>query len=147
MLEIVDGQQRLAALSMMLAAIPRRGSTGTTTSKDGEVFRNYLGSKDRKTREISPKLRLNETNDPIFQSIVLRGEKLTETQRKGWPKSNRLLYDALEHIQKQLADWLKKNPDAEEALIELEKYIAGNVNLIVIEVGDEYDAFVIFENP
>ena len=42
-------------------------------------------------------------------------------------------------------DWLKKNPDAEEALIELEKYIAGNANVIVIEVGDEYDAFVIFE--
>ena len=27
----------------------------------------------------------------------------------------------------------------------MEKYIAGNINLIVIEVGDEYDAFVIFE--
>jgi len=144
-LEIVDGQQRLAALSMVLAAIHQTWKNRDDEEQAAEVFRDYLGSKDRKTREISPKLRLNETNDPVFQSIVLRGEKATETSRKAWPKSNRLLYDAFERFQKQLVDWLKKNPDAEEALIELEKYIAGNVNLIVIEVGDEYDAFVIFE--
>lgn len=144
-LEIVDGQQRLATLSMMLAAIHQSWKSRNDDEQAAEVFRDYLGSKDRKTREISPKLRLNETNDPVFQAIVLRGETPTETERKTWPKSNRLLYEAFERFRKQLDDWLKKNPDAEEALIELEKYIAGNANVIVIEVGDEYDAFVIFE--
>lgn len=144
-LEIVDGQQRLATLSMMLAAIHQSWKGRDDDEQAAEVFRDYLGSKDRKTREISPKLRLNETNDPIFQAIVLRGETPTDVERKPWPKSNRLLYEAFERFRKQLDDWLEKNPDAEEALIELEKYIAGNANVIVIEVGDEYDAFVIFE--
>jgi hypothetical protein len=144
-LEIVDGQQRLAALSMMLAAIHQTWKSRDDDEQAAEVFRDYLGSKDRKTREISPKLRLNETNDPVFQAIVLRGERATETQLKAWPKSNRLLYEAFQRFQKHLADWQTKNPDAEESLIELEKYIAGNANVIVIEVGDEYDAFVIFE--
>lgn len=144
-LEIVDGQQRLAALSMMLAAIHQTWKARSDDEQAAEVFRDYLGSKDRKTREITPKLRLNETNDPVFQQIVLRGEAATETARKAWPKSNRLLYDAFARLQKNLSEWLAKNPDPEEALIELEKYIAGNCNVIVIEVGDEYDAFVIFE--
>lgn len=144
-LEIVDGQQRLAALSMILAAIHQTWKSRNDDEQAAEVFRDYLGSKDRKTREISPKLRLNETNDPVFQSVVLRGESVAETQLKAWPKSNRLLREAFQRFQKHLEEWLKKNPDAEESLIELEKYVAGNVNLIVIEVGDEYDAFVIFE--
>ena len=144
-LEIVDGQQRLAALSMMLAAVHQSWKNRNDEEQAAEVFRDYLGSKDRKTREISPKLRLNETNDPVFQSIVLRGEIPAEAERKAWPKSNRLLCEAFELFRKHLDDWLKKNPDAAEALIDLEKYIASNANVIVIEVGDEYDAFVIFE--
>lgn len=142
-LEIVDGQQRLAALSMILAAIHQTWKRRNDDEQAAEVFRDYLGSKDRRTREISPKLRLNETNDPVFQAIVLRGE--TPAEMKAWPKSNRLLHEAFQRFQKHLADWLMKNPDAEESLIDLEKYVAANVNLIVIEVGDEYDAFVIFE--
>jgi uncharacterized protein with ParB-like and HNH nuclease domain len=146
LLEIVDGQQRLAALSMILAAIHQTWKSRKDDEQAAEVFRDYLGSKDRKSREISPKLRLNETNDPVFQAIVLRGETATETERKAWPKSNRLLYEAFVRLQKHLSEWLKKNPDAEEeALIDLEKYVAGNANVIAIEVGDEYDAFVIFE--
>ena len=144
-LEIVDGQQRLAALSMMLAAIHRVWKERKDDEQAAEVFRDYLGSKDRKTREIAPKLKLNETNDPVFQAIVLRGESPSATERKGWPKSNRLLYEAFERFRVKLEEWLKKEPDADEALVELEQYIAGNANVIVIEVGDEYDAFVIFE--
>jgi hypothetical protein len=144
-LEIVDGQQRLAALSMMLAAIYRTWKDRNDEEQAAEVFRDYLGSRDRKSREISPKLSLNETNDPIFQALVLRGETKTEAERKGWPKSNRALYDAFERFREHLVIWLSKNSDAEESLIELEKYIANNANVIVIEVGYEYDAFVIFE--
>ena len=66
-LEIVDGQQRLATLSMMLAAIHQSWKGRNDDEQAAELFRDYLGSKDRKTREISPKLRLNETNDPVFQ--------------------------------------------------------------------------------
>lgn len=144
-LEIVDGQQRMAALSMMLAAIHRTWKDRGDDEQAAEVFRDYLGSRDRKTREISPKLRLNETNDPVFQAVALEGKTVADAERKTWPKSNRLLYEASERFRELLGEWLKKNPEPEEALIDLEKYIAGNANVIVIEVGDEYDAFVIFE--
>lgn len=143
--EIVDGQQRLASLSMVLSSIHQAWKDRKDEEQAAEVFRDYLGSKDRKTREISPKLRLNETNDPAFQAIVLRGETPTAAEVKSWPKSNRLLADAFLRFKRHLDEWLKRNPDAEEALIEFEKYVAGCANVIVIEVGDEYDAFVIFE--
>lgn len=84
-LEIVDGQQRLAALSMMLAAIHRTWKARNDEEQAAEVFRDYLGSKDRKTREISPKLRLNENNDPVFQAIVLRGKPQPKRNGRGGP--------------------------------------------------------------
>lgn len=144
-LEIVDGQQRLATLSMMLSAIHQYWKDGGDAEQAAEIFRDYLGTKERKSREISPKLRLNETNDPVFQSIVLRGETPSATEQKSWPKSNRLLLEAFSRFRAHLDAWMKEAPDPEESLIDLEKYIASNVNVITIEVGDEYDAYVIFE--
>jgi hypothetical protein len=143
-LEIVDGQQRLAALTMILSAIHKCWKDRGDDSQATELQRDYLGSRDRRTRELVPKLTLNETNDPVFQSIVLKGEEAGISARKTWPKSNRLLYDAFTRIKTHLSGQLAKD-EPEEALIDLEKYIAGSANVIAIEVGDDYDAFVIFE--
>lgn len=70
--EIVDGQQRLAALSMILAAVKEAWGAD---SRGQEVFDLYLGSRDRKSREVIPKLSLNSTNDPVYQEVVLISSK------------------------------------------------------------------------
>src|ERR1039457_3984868 len=47
-LEIVDGQQRLAALSMMLSTIHQCWKDRNDDEQAAEIFRDYLGTKDRK---------------------------------------------------------------------------------------------------
>jgi len=144
-MEIVDGQQRLAALSMIFAAIVLAWKSNGDENRAEDIFREFLGAKDRRTRDLVSKLSLNETNDPVFQSVVLRGAKPSLGDKKSWPKSNKLLAGAFERVKAKLSSWLKEQQDKGEALLELEEYLADNTNLIRIEVGDESDAFVIFE--
>jgi uncharacterized protein with ParB-like and HNH nuclease domain len=144
-MEIVDGQQRLAALSMLFAAIVQAWKANGDETRAEDIFREFLGAKDRRTRDLVSKLSLNETNDPIFQNIVLGSGKPTAGEKKSWPKSNKLLAGAFERVKSKLDAWLKEQADKDEALLELEEYVAGNTNVIRIEVGDESDAFVIFE--
>jgi hypothetical protein len=60
-------------------------------NRSSGVSRDYLGSEDRRTGEIIPKLSLNETNDSAYQQIVLRREEISSADRKLWPKTNKLL--------------------------------------------------------
>ena len=143
--EIVDGQQRLAALSMMFAAIVSQWKENEDEKRALGVFRDYLGTEDRRTADVLPKLRLNELNDPVFQSLVLKNESVTASARKTWPYSNKLLEAAFVQIKEKLKVWLKKFDDTEAALIDLEEFLSNKANLIIIEVGDESDAYVIFE--
>jgi hypothetical protein len=144
-MEIVDGQQRLAALSMIFTAIVQEWRKTGDNARAEEIFHEFLGAKDRRTRELVSKLSLNETNNPVFQGVVLGGGDPSASEKKSWPKSNKLLAGAFERIKSKLGAWLKEQTDKEEALLELEEYLAGNANAIRIEVGDESDAFVIFE--
>lgn len=138
--EIVDGQQRITALSMIFAAIR------TQWGEDGrseEVAGLYLGSKDRRSRETIAKLRLNETNDPVFQAAVLDSQ--TPPQLAMRVKTNQLLVAAYQRIRAKLAEWCAQQASEEDALIAIEDFVAKNANLIVIQVEDESAAFVIFE--
>lgn len=143
--EIVDGQQRLAALSMIFAAIQKTWKSLNDVKRATGVFRDYLGTEARRTGDVVPKLSLNEINDPVFQSLVLRGETIPISQKKTWPQSNKLLDAAFSRIQQKLQEWLQKFDGAESALLDLEEFLSDKTNIILIEVGDESDAFVIFE--
>jgi uncharacterized protein with ParB-like and HNH nuclease domain len=63
---VIDGQQRLACLSMILSAI-RTVYRENSDDRDQEVFGDYLGVKDRRTRTVEPRMKLNVLNEPVFQ--------------------------------------------------------------------------------
>ena len=143
--EIVDGQQRLAALSMIFAAIERTWRSLKDEKRATGVFRDFLESEARRTGDVVPKLSLNEINDPVFQGLVLRNEDIPGNQSNMWPQTNKLLDAAFSRIRQKLEDWLRRFDAAESALLDLEEFLSDKTNVIVIEVGDESDAFVIFE--
>ena len=143
--EVVDGQQRLVALSMLFGIISREwGRRGEVNRKMG-VFRDYLGTEDRRTGDTNPKLRLNANNDPTFQTIVIQDEQISPTDRQTLNHSNRLIATAYDCLSKQVEAWLKGSHDQESSLIDVEEYLANNTNLIVIDVDNDADAFTIFE--
>jgi hypothetical protein len=144
-LDIVDGQQRLSAISMIFAAISQAWDALGDTSRAIGVARDYLGSEDRRTKETISKLTLNETNDSFFQSVVIGKHSPNNTDRKTWGHSNKLLVEAFEKIKELLNTLLANETDKEAKLLELEEFIDGKTYVIVIEAGDESDAFITFE--
>lgn len=143
--EIVDGQQRLAILSMIFAALAAEWKARKDEKRATGVFRDYLGAEERRTGEVIPKLRLNETNDSVYQKLVLHSEEATAAERKTWAQSNKLLESALLRVRAKLQAWIADADDPTPRLLDLEEFISVNTNIILIEVGDESDAFVIFE--
>lgn len=149
--DIVDGQQRLAALSMLFSAIANAWKSRNDIVRSTSVSKDYLGDSDRRTQEVTPKLSLNENNDAFFQQhIVSISEKpisLDSKAKKSLINSNRLILQGFEIIKELLSFWLKgfAESDVEENLISLEEFVSDNIYAIVIETGDESDAFVTFE--
>ena len=143
--EVVDGQQRLVALSMLFGIISREWGRRDEENRQMGVFRDYLGIEDRRTGDTNPKLTLNDNNDPTFQKIVVQGKQLDSSYRQALNHSNRLIVKAYGRLSKQVKDWLEGNQDQESALIDFEEYLADNTNLIVIDVDNNADAFTIFE--
>ena len=143
--EVVDGQQRLVALSMLFSIISREWERRDEVNRKLGVFRDYLGTEDRRTGDTNPKLTLNANNDSTFQKIVVQGERLSMSDQQTINYSNRLIVTAYDRLSKQVEAWLKDSGDPESALIDIEEYLANNTNLIVIDVDNDADAFTIFE--
>jgi len=142
---IIDGQQRLAVISMIFAAIASSRKRQSDGKRAAGVFHDFLGSEDRRTGEVLPKLTLNEANNPVFQARVLEGKVYKTEEKKLLSQSNRLLDEAHDQVGRALNEWLGKCEDKTAALLDLEDFLSGTVNLILIEADDEADAFVLFE--
>jgi hypothetical protein len=143
--DIVDGQQRLTAISMLFAAIARKWSEFGDERRSFGVSRDYLGSEDRRSGVTISKITLNETNDPYFQSIVINGQPSQPADRKLWSHTNKLLVEAYARVEERLTKILDAESDKANRLLELEDFIADKMNVIIIEAGDEADAFITFE--
>lgn len=143
-LDIVDGQQRITAISMLFAAIATMWIELHDERRALGVERDFLGSEDRRTGDKIPKVTLNGINNPMFQKVVINGQD-PDTDKKLWNYSNKLLNDAYSKIKNRISELTNKAQDKVSFLLELEEFIAEKVYLIVIEAGDESDAFTTFE--
>ena len=143
--EVIDGQQRLAVLSMIFRAVANSWKSLKDDLRFNDVFRDYLGSRDRRTREVQPKLSLNENNNHIYQALILEGKEYTADEKKLWVHSNKLLCEAHHGICENLGKWLEGFDDQSSALLDLEDFLSNKVIVILIQASDESDAFVLFE--
>src|SRR5690242_14025999 len=69
--EVVDGQQRLATVTILIAAIRDYLLKTSPTDEIEDIERTYLLSRDRRSRETFPNLTLNETDHEFFNRRVL----------------------------------------------------------------------------
>lgn len=145
---IIDGQQRLATLTMILSGI-RTVYQEKQDDRAEEVYLEYLGLRDRRTRTVDARLTLNEMNEPFFQDLVV--QNTTDDQLKAAAadktkgQSNQLLSKAVHFVRTAIRQKAKASTRYEDFLIELEEFIADRVIMILVSVGDVADAYVIFE--
>ena len=146
--EIVDGQQRLATISIFLAAIRDYFyNLNTPEGKDraSVILSDYLAKKDLKTLENLPKIHLNDADHDYFVKKILSLPDSSDRQIEALKNSHKRINIAAK-IAKQHIDHIVGIGGAPaEALLKWIDFIKERVKVITVEVPDESNAFVIFE--
>ncbi len=143
-LEIADGQQRIATTTMILAAIRDyfRGKGQADTFKSIET--DYLFSFDRKQGDYTSKLTLNVDDNEFFKKSVLHHHNHSNTIPLR--HSHKLIEQAFIYIKKYIDGIVQMHGKrAPEILNDWMNYLDDQANIVILKVSNAENAFMMFE--
>jgi hypothetical protein len=147
-LDVVDGQQRLATVSLLLAAIRDGFAAANDSARAQHVETHYLCSRDLKTMEAVPKLVLNEMDNDLYWQIIDSKKKYNDlkaiSKNKEIIESNRLIA----HAYLAFYDSAKKGSTSFtniSYLSTLVEAITDSISCIQVITNNEDSAYVLFE--
>jgi hypothetical protein len=147
--QIVDGQQRIATLSILalavIATLQGLGDTDEQRAANQDRARRlrerFIGEKDPASLQESSKLFLNETDDGFYQDYLV--QLRTPLNPRRLPRSNRLLWECFGWFRSRLASRAAQGGEALASL--LSETVARQLLFILITVEDDLSAYVVFE--
>jgi hypothetical protein len=150
---IIDGQQRLATLSILalavIARLWRMAEQGVETDKDANAQRavalraRFIGEKDPASLVEASKLSLNSTDDAFYQDYLV--QLRAPLNPRGLPKSNRLLWECYRYFEGQIERFDAGAPDGQRLAALLSETVGRQLMFIRITVDDELNAYTVFE--
>lgn len=149
--EIIDGQQRLACITMLFSAI-RNVFLASHDDRAIQIETAFLGSKGYSRDAIStPKVQLNRINDATFRQHVLNSKDLTTVEKdlkdKSLHPSNRLLLEAYKFfLDKVTSAVAARGTQADEFLVPLIDTLRNKLKIITIPVNSDEAANLFFES-
>lgn len=148
---VIDGQQRLATLTLIVLAIikviqnlaDRNIDKANNEERIKLLKTKFLGDRDPGSLTYSAKLELNENNNNFFQShlLVFRPPINEKTLRD----SDKLLWEAYKFFLLRLTEYFATTENGEQITNFLNKQIAEKLKFIQIVVDDELSAYTVFE--
>jgi hypothetical protein len=145
--EVVDGQQRLATVSILLAAIRDYFHEQANDLLNVEYLHTFLSTIDPHARARIPRLTLNVDDDLFFRSFVFslpgdQGRSMTPNR-----DSHRLLQRACKlakkHVQSITAG--RSESDKTAILLRWVEFLNDGVQVILLTAPDSQNAFKMFE--
>jgi hypothetical protein len=143
---VVDGQQRLASVTMIYAAMRDYCLTHGEPQIGTDIAADYLYNKDKWTKIESPRLVLSDEDTLFFTRQVLAVPASAERgQAKRTTDSHRRIAKAFEKITKKITSIADTAGDSFKELRRWDSFLQNNVKVLVMTVGDESRAYQIFE--
>ena len=142
--EVVDGQQRLATITILINCIKSIFEKEGNDRKAFQISNDFLMTHELRTEEDVPRLILNENDHDFFFSHVLNNKPNLST-KKDVRQSHQKLLNAKKAIEIKMAQILAANNQNSDILIDWIEYIESHVKVIWVEVPDYANAFTIFE--
>lgn len=148
---IIDGQQRIATLSVLALAILSRlkhlVDTGQEAEDNQERIRQlrsrFIGEKDPTSLTESSKLFLNVTDNDFFQDYLV--QLRAPLNPRSLPTSNRALWECFQYFRRNI-DRNATLADSGAALSALlNEAVARQLLFILITVDDDLNAYTVFE--
>jgi hypothetical protein len=148
---IIDGQQRLATLSLLALGVIRRIGDLIEGGIEPEANRvrvdllrnNYLSAKDAVSLHYSSKLFLNENNDSFYQNYLVQLRQPINPRRLS--DSDKLLWQASEYFYKKVKDDFGAQVSGSDLADFILNQVAEKLLFIRIIVEDEVNAYMVFE--
>ena len=148
---IIDGQQRLATLSILalatLAKLIGMADNGIDAEANKEraagLRSRFIGEKDPASLVESTKLFLNETDNAFYQDYLVQLRSPLNPRRL--PKSNRLLWDCFRYFSGRLDEIPEFQSQGTALATLLSETVARQLLFILITVDDELNAYTVFE--
>ena len=149
--QVIDGQQRLATLSLFALAVidrldemARSGIDREDNTERARALRNrFIGEKDPASLIESSRLRLNESDNAFYQDYLI--QLRDPLNRRGLTRSNRLLFDCLKYFSDRLRHSDLPPDDGRTIASFLSETVARQLLFILITVDDELNAYTVFE--
>lgn len=155
---IVDGQQRIATVTVLLARIRDHLNSINRQPVGSYIEETFLSNIDIKSEARVPRIKLNLEDNEFFKSEILPKQIPADAakaakERKKFPTpggvrpSNRRLIRASDMTREFVADVIKHLPvDAQaDQLIRWVEFIENNAAVLVVTVPDDVSAFRMFE--
>ena len=148
---IIDGQQRLATLSLLALAViatldsMANGGIDPESNKERsrELRNRFLGEKDPASLVERSRLHLNDTDNAFYQDRLIQLKKPLNPRKL--PKSNRHLWECYMYFLQRLGELDELQTDGLALASLLSETIARQLLFILITVDDELNAYTVFE--
>jgi hypothetical protein len=144
--EVSDGQQRLATVTILLAAI-RDYMYANDRDRVESIEPVYLRERDLDTNQLVAKLRLNVDDNAYFTNTIISTpgspERDTEPTLESHKRIRRAAELAQQHVESVVA--LLRPEDRVERLIRWVKFLRDGVLVILARVPSHLNAYVMFE--
>lgn len=150
-LTIIDGQQRLATLSIFVLAVLDRlrklvesGVDRDANQERLDLLRDkFIGNKDPSSLRYSSRLALNRNDDPFYQQHIIQFREPINLRKLS--TSERRLWEAFRFFRTKLEKHFRASAVGEEIASLLSDTVAHRVIFIQILVQSELSAYTVFE--
>jgi hypothetical protein len=150
--QVIDGQQRMATLSILILAcvdylygLASEGVDATANKERATLLESsYLGAKDPTTLRITPKLKLNANDDDFFQ-LNLAQRKPPQGGVRGLRDSERLLWECFQFFKGKVQEKFSTNKQGEQVAGFVSEIVTERLVFISVRVQDQLSAYTVFE--
>ena len=147
--EVADGQQRLATISILLAAIRDKFFEMGRSTRAIDIENNYLCQLAEHADDVVPKFTLNTDDADFFTRYVLaREDERKNVDISNLRDSNSKIQIALElakeHVERIISQFKDDEPKARK-LLSWVNYLRTDATVVVVTVPSHVDAYVMFE--
>lgn len=149
---VIDGQQRMATLSILILAcvdylygLASEGVDATANEERATLLESsYLGAKDPTSLRITPKLKLNANDDDFFQ-LNLAQRKPPQGGVRGLRDSERLLWECFQFFKGKVQGKFSTKKKGEQVAAFVSEIATERLVFISVRVQDQLSAYTVFE--
>jgi hypothetical protein len=139
---IIDGQQRLGTTALLLACFRDYLAEVKDTNRAATIETDYLASRDLRSGDIETRLLMNRDDREFFAQFLTSDSTVMSPQTE----SNVRILEAYGFLRAKVREEIRTaGPNWTNRLFQWVDFLESRVQVIVVRVNNDADAFLIFE--